>query len=160
MTKNAIQYVIADLHFGHKKVKEFRPFGEHDLHDAELIRRWNAIVRGKDIVWVLGDVAFTADAFKKLKLLNGHKKLILGNHDTYPSQRYTEVFEKVFGAMEMGSAILTHIPIHQSQFQRYSGNIHGHLHGDSLTDDRYVCVSAEQTDYQPMLMQRALELIG
>ena len=57
-------YFIADLHLGHKNIirfdstREHRPFATIEEHDAELIRRWNAVVRPVDKVWVLGDVAF------------------------------------------------------------------------------------------------------
>ena len=53
-------FVIADTHFGHKRVIEFeaaaRPFATVEEHDAELVRRWNAVVKPKDTVWHVGDV--------------------------------------------------------------------------------------------------------
>ena len=39
-------FIIADTHFGHKKICQFeaktRSFATVEEHDAELVRRWNA----------------------------------------------------------------------------------------------------------------------
>jgi calcineurin-like phosphoesterase family protein len=140
-------FVIADTHFGHKKIIQFegvnRPFATVEEHDAELVRRWNAAVKPKDTVWHLGDVLFGRNSFDILGQLNGVKKLVMGNHDRYPSQLYMEHFNQVVGAAEVRDCILTHIPVHPSQFERYKANIHGHLHSKMLDDARYINVSAE-----------------
>jgi calcineurin-like phosphoesterase family protein len=148
MSDNVV-YVIADLHFGHKRVEDFRPFGSVKNHDDELIKRWNNTVNNNDTVWVLGDVAFPKEALHKVTYLKGIKKLVLGNHDNRPTQEYLALFNKVYGAVEMYGAILTHIPVHESELTRYNLNIHGHLHSKPLKDPRYICVSAEQVNYTP-----------
>lgn len=44
-------FVIADTHFHHSKILEFekesRPFNTIEEHDAELIYRWNSVVKKK-----------------------------------------------------------------------------------------------------------------
>ena len=154
-------FVIADTHFGHKKVIEFeaekRPFKTIEEHDTELVRRWNSVVGRKDTVWHLGDVLFGQDSFKTLSLLNGVKKLVMGNHDRYPAAKYLEYFSQITGAAELRDCILTHIPIHPEQFNRYKRNIHGHLHNEHLHDVRYICVSVEQTNLAPVLLEALLE---
>jgi calcineurin-like phosphoesterase family protein len=150
-------FVTADTHFGHKKVIEFeaahRPFTTIEEHDRELVRRWNAVVKKKDTVWHLGDVLFGADAFLLLRELNGIKKLVMGNHDQYPTSKYLEHFTKVVAGYEHGGCLLTHIPVHESQlFARYKANIHGHLHHKQVGDPRYICVSVEQTGLAPVLL--------
>ena len=147
-------FVISDTHFGHKKIIEFeaenRPFATVEEHDAELVRRWNAAVKPKDTVWHLGDVLFGRGSFKILGALNGVKKLVMGNHDRYPSQLYLEHFSQVVGSAEMRGCILTHVPVHPSQFERYKANIHGHLHSTRLEDERYINVSAECIGLAPV----------
>ena len=154
-------YVTSDTHFGHKKVLEFesnsRPFATIDEHDAELVTRWNSVVSKNDTVWHLGDVLFGAHSFETLKLLNGRKKLVMGNHDRYPTAKYLEHFSVVLGSAEYKGCILTHIPIHPDQLRRYKLNIHGHLHSDFMNDNRYICVSVEHTNLTPVLLS---DLIG
>lgn len=153
-------FVIADTHFGHKKILEFepalRPFETIDEHDQELAYRWNSTVKPKDTVWHLGDVCFGVQSFDVLRQLNGVKRLVLGNHDTYPIARYLEHFNSVHGAAEVHRCILTHIPVHPSQFPRYRANIHGHLHHNTLEDERYICVSAEHTSLTPVLLESVI----
>jgi calcineurin-like phosphoesterase family protein len=148
-------YVIADTHFGHRKVVEFRPWPTVEEHDRELVERWNATVNKHDTVWHLGDVCLGGrNKLAILGTLNGVKKLVLGNHDVYPRDSYAPYFTKIYGAAEWNDCILTHIPIHPYQLDsRYRLNVHGHMHAATIAGDlRYRCVSAEQTYYAPRLM--------
>ena len=55
-----------------------------EAHDKWLIDVWNNTISKKDIVYIIGDFAFgSTEDIKKYLLpkLNGHKYLILGNHD-------------------------------------------------------------------------------
>ena len=127
-------FFIGDTHFGHKGIitfdgtKEFRKFDTIEEHDAELVRRWNSVVTKNDTVYHLGDFCFGKRNLAIAAELNGCKKLIMGNHDMYATADYLQYFNKVYGAMEFKGALLTHIPVHESQFSRYDMNIHGHLH--------------------------------
>lgn len=53
-------YFTADTHFGHKNVIRFcdRPFASAEEMDEVMIKNWNSRVRGKDIVYILGDMFF------------------------------------------------------------------------------------------------------
>lgn len=153
---NLRKFVISDTHFGHIRVldfeKPFRPFASIEEHDRELVKRWNAVVKPKDTVYHLGDVFFGKDGHKVLAELNGYKKLILGNHDVYPIQVYLAYFKKIMACEVEQNAILTHIPIHPDEFRHRELNIHGHIHSRKLLDERYVCVSVEHTNLQPVLL--------
>ena len=156
-------FIIADTHFGHKKIVQFeaewRPFGTVEEHDAELVRRWNATVKKNDTVWHLGDVLFGEAAFATLAQLNGVKRLVLGNHDRYPTARYLEHFNSVHGCAEVRGCVLTHMPVHPSQFPRFKANIHGHSHHNTIGDERYICVSAEQTGLAPVLLDTVMQRV-
>lgn len=147
-------FLIADTHIGHRKIIEFepelRPFDTVAEHDEELVRRWNSVVNKKDTVWHLGDVLFGREAFNILGRLNGYKRLVLGNHDRYSMELYTEHFTSIHGSVELHGFVLTHIPVHPSQFTRYKGNIHGHLHSKKIDDPRYICVCAEHINLTPI----------
>lgn len=154
-------FVIADTHFGHKNIikleAEHRPFKTIEEHDTELIARWNAVVTANDVVWHLGDVLFGKHSFAALAQLKRIKRLVMGNHDLYPAKEYLHYFNSIYGCFEAGGCILTHMPVHESQFERYRLNIHGHLHTKPLADQRYICVSAEQLELQPTLLYALIE---
>jgi calcineurin-like phosphoesterase family protein len=112
-------------------------------------------VKKDDTVWHLGDVCLGGrDKLAVMASLNGRKKLVLGNHDSYPRDCYTPHFAKILGAAEWHDCILTHVPVHPCQLAtRYRLNVHGHMHAAKIEgDDRYRCVSMEQIDYRPKLM--------
>lgn len=148
------RWVIADLHLGHKKILEFEEARKHfqdlDHMHRTIIVNWNGVVGTKDTVYVLGDVAFKKYALPLLDRMNGRKILVKGNHDLYTWDKYTPYFEDIKACHVIGRTILTHIPIHPGQKQRYDLNIHGHLHSQTLDDPFYKCVSCEQVNFTPV----------
>jgi calcineurin-like phosphoesterase family protein len=155
-------YIISDLHLGHVRLAEKRGFASIEEHDAVIITNWNSVVDKKDTVWVLGDVVFGGSSnLTILNTLKGYKKLVMGNHDRYPSTEYLKYFSNLYGAVKLDNYILTHIPVHTSQKERYLGNIHGHLHDTridlkhckpDLPDTWYTNVSCEALNYTPVLL--------
>jgi calcineurin-like phosphoesterase family protein len=119
-----------------------------------LIRNWNNTVTDHDRVFLLGDVTINKKYIPLLGQLNGTIFLVLGNHDNHPNDLYTSLpnVKRLCGCMEYGDMILTHIPVHKSQFERFLGNVHGHLHYHSLPDPRYFNVSVERINYTPIKM--------
>lgn len=146
-------YVIADLHLGHEKVSLARGFMATESHDNTIVERWNAIVTKRDVVYVLGDV-FRLGRVVELK---GIKKLALGNHDQKPVAEYAALFSQVRSGFDFDGCLLTHIPVHPSQFARWPINVHGHTHTRSLDDRRYVAVSAEQTRMTPVPLRQLIQ---
>jgi calcineurin-like phosphoesterase family protein len=152
-------FFIGDTHFGHRNILRFEGIKAHrdfftiEEHDEEIVRRWNRIVCKGDIVWHLGDFAFSSSSITIAGRLNGMKKLVLGNHDHYPTEEYLKYFQKVYGAATLkGGILLTHIPVHPAQLERFKFNIHGHLHAYCLDDQRYINVSCEQINLTPVPM--------
>lgn len=155
-------FVIADTHFGHKRIiepdmeKGSRPFNTIEEHDAELVYRWNHTVKKNDTVWHLGDVLFGKDAWDSIAQLNGIKKLVMGNHDTQETSLYLKYFAKLYGSVKIRHALFTHAPVHPCQLKRFPINIHGHMHGKQVADSAYICVSVEQTNLAPILLDTVL----
>lgn len=149
-------FFIGDTHFGHKGIiefsstKVFRPFDTIEEHNEELVRRWNATVGKNDKVYHLGDFCFGKKNIEIASRLNGRKHLIMGNHDMYQAEEYLKYFYRVSGAFQFKSMILTHIPVYPRELNRFTMNIHGHLHTEKIDDYRYVCVSAEQINLTPV----------
>lgn len=157
-------FFIGDTHFGHRNILRFdavkphRPFDSIEEHDEELVRRWNGVVSKGDIVWHLGDFAFSSKAIAMAGRLNGMKRLVLGNHDHYPTSEYLKHFHKVYGAATLKDDILlTHIPVHPDQLERFKFNVHGHLHTHNMEDSRYINVSCEQINLTPVPMEWILK---
>lgn len=158
-------FLISDTHFGHNNLIEKhnqRPrFKTIEEHDEYIVQQWNDTVSDRDTIIHLGDVCFGLKSFDTLKRLNGIKRLVLGNHDQYPSARYLEHFTKIMGSMKIDSNLIaTHIPVHPSEFPRYKANIHGHKHDRLMNDPRYFCVSLEQIDYKPIALDEVIKRIN
>ena len=80
-------FFTSDNHFGHGNIIKYceRPFSSVEEMDAEMIRRWNRVVKANDIVYHLGDFTLlgTKKAAEYFLRLNG-KIRILGttwHHD-------------------------------------------------------------------------------
>ena len=155
------RWLISDTHFCHKKIIEFefehRPFYHIDFHDEALIENWNSVVKPQDKIYHLGDFVFGKTNIARIaSRLNGHKRLILGNHEQHDMKFYLPFFEKIYSSFSLKvsndkKAILTHIPVHTDQLKtRYNYNIHGHYHHNIVGDDRYINVSCEQINLTPI----------
>lgn len=160
-------WFTSDTHFNHEKVIQFestaRNFSSIQQHDEELVKRWNDRVRPKDIVWHLGDVYLGKDKehFRWLmKELNGSKRLVRGNHDTFDCATYYEAFDEIYGVWPKYGFVMSHVPLHPDSINRWGLNVHGHLHSnkvmhtsgpaDGEMDNRYYCVSVEQHNLAPV----------
>jgi calcineurin-like phosphoesterase family protein len=150
-------FLIADTHFGHANILRYeaanRPFPDIAAHDADLIARWNARVGPRDVVWLLGDFAWSpAAARAALDALQGRIHLVMGDHD----RRWLggealdfDALAEVHGAVKFAPGTLfTHVPALPGL--KYVRNVHGHLHSRSVGDSAHVCVSVEHTGLAPI----------
>jgi calcineurin-like phosphoesterase family protein len=103
-------WLTSDLHLGHDR--EFlwgpRGFESSQEHDETVIRNWNAIVGPEDTVYVLGDLMLGDNDYGKccVERLNGHIKLIRGNHDS--DKRWNEVYPTIPNVELVGWAEVIH----------------------------------------------------
>lgn len=166
-------FVVSDLHLGHANIIKYcdRPFASVEEMDEALVANWNAVVTPQDIIYNCGDVYF-GDGWKHVPRLNGHKRLIVGNHDDAKDPRLTKYHEKVLAWRMFPEyhALLTHVPVHYSVIcqPRRDGpprtlcNVHGHVHRNNVKcggvwrncdDENYRNVSVENIGYTPVLLQ-------
>lgn len=161
MSRSPMVFTIADLHIGNKSIitrnAPFRIFNTIDEHNRAIVENWNSHVLKRDTVWCLGDLLFDPKNFPIIGELKGNKKLILGNHDLYNLALYQEYFTEIASIKEIHGGILTHIPIHPSQFKRYKFNVHGHLHDEVLDDDRYINVCVERIGMKPVSLREIIK---
>ena len=160
-------YLISDTHFGHENMYRFlgldgvtrvrHKFKDSAEGDAFMVAAWNKVVRQQDHVYHLGDVAF--GPVDIVRQLNGHKRLVLGNHDFPKMAGYHAAgFQKIFGMRRLGGLWLTHAPLHFSVLGgKVIGNVHGHIHERASPPGKYVNVSVEQIDYTPIALDVVLE---
>ena len=152
-------FFLGDMHLGHKKMRELRFPDNPDKANEIIIDRWNSKVGKKDTVILPGDIAFNSSSIHLLNELNGYKRGVLGNHDELPLDLYSQYFNSLHGALELNKFIITHIPIHPLCMGRYKGNIHGHLHSESIKDDLYICVSGEHINFTPISFDEILQIV-
>jgi calcineurin-like phosphoesterase family protein len=163
--------VISDPHFGHVGVTKFlradgsklRPWDNVEEMNEVLVDNWNKAVRPFDRVYLLGDATMNRKALPIFSRLNGDKVLIKGNHDTGKLGDYTPYFRDIRSCVVRHDMILTHIPVHEMELDRFKFNVHGHLHDhivmkDGAPDPRYLCVSVEQIDYTPINMDKLIHI--
>ena len=78
-------FFTSDTHFGHEAIIKFcnRPFKDAHEMDEVMINNWNNKVGPDDLIFHLGDFAFGGSELWNsiLPKLNGHKVLIISNHD-------------------------------------------------------------------------------
>lgn len=141
MSKNI--FFISDMHFGHANMCTFvnydgtkaRNFNSFEEADEAMIENWNNMVSENDVVYVLGDIAYSCKkeyADSILVRLKGQKKLIAGNHDLWSTQWYLRHFKYVRGCCHLDNYYLSHTPIHSDSKGRFKLNIHGHIHGQQV----------------------------
>lgn len=169
------KYYISDTHFGHKNVLKFdnRPFGSIEEMEEIMIMNWNAVVRPEDDVYILGDFCYRAEkgAEYYLKRLNGHKHLIIGNHDKklLKDEEAMKEFETVdkMTYVKDGDrlAVLCHFPLQEwNQYYRGAYHIYGHVHAKKdrmyeyiLTEDRALNAGCMINNYMPVTFDQLIK---
>lgn len=150
MTKNI--WVVSDTHFNHTNIIRYcnRPFSSIEEMNEKIIENWNKTVQPGDIVYHLGDFGYD---YKIANRLIGRKRLILGNHDDAKNKDLLSAFQKVlmWRMFPEFKLLLTHVPVHESSLGfKTEKNVHGHVHLNSVKDDRYINVCVEMIDYTPV----------
>lgn len=160
-------FVIADTHFGHAGVCQFqdgegkplRPWDAPEEMDEALVDNWNSVVNPADRVYVLGDLAINRRGIATVGRCNGRKVLVKGNHDIFKLKDYLPFFDDIraYVVQPKNGLIMSHIPIHPQNMERWKLNIHGHTHAWTLPDPKYRCVSVEQIGFTPLDLQEIID---
>jgi calcineurin-like phosphoesterase family protein len=146
-----------------------RPYRDVVAMNADLIARWNALVRPGDDVWHLGDFAggqttraWLGEIFESL---NGRKHLVAGNHDGRATLRLPwaerPVNRRVI-EIDGVRVILAHAPLNMT-CGAYPGyvHLHGHLHGTETVGGRVLDVGIDAVeDSAPIAWPRVRILLG
>ena len=161
-------YFISDLHYNHANIIDYTS-RQHQIATVEemnniIIKRWNKIVKNKDIVYCLGDFCFgnstqIKDLVKKLK---GNIILVKGNHDPVRSHQWylNNGFYKYYDNPIIidDFIIVSHEPIKFLNKTMPYINIHGHTHDDCFDNKQRINVSWEILDGYPIDYEKLKEM--
>lgn len=162
-------FVISDTHFDHANMLKFRTsngelcriFDTVDDMNEYMIEAWNKRVRPQDHVYHLGDVALGRKGLGMVRRLNGHLRLVRGNHDVYDTKYYLAAgFKEIYGIRVLDDLIFSHIPLHPESVKPRWTNVHGHIHNNlafepytPLLGPKYFNASAEVLHYIPRSLE-------
>lgn len=149
-------------HYGHAKIISLahRPFRTVEDMDDGMVDRWNSVVKSHDIVYHLGDVAWSMASFARaIGRLNGNIQFITGNHD---SERRGMAPNRSVPYMSLGGyarqLILFHYPIEEWDGW-YGGALHLHCHThkpDLVSGPRRFNVGVDATNFTPISLDEIL----
>lgn len=171
-------YVTSDQHFFHKNILDYErnQFNSVEEMNDYIISEHNKVVNNDDIVIFLGDFSFKSNEINNLlNRLNGHKFILLGNHDdqkTYLKKYSTYGFEDIFiYPVKFENNYLSHYPfkgehpddvnysVLLKEFNINNGiNIHGHIHSNDNDFSNSINVSVEHQDYKPIFIGKTSKL--
>lgn len=174
LTNNkSVQYwTTSDLHFGHANVIRYsnRPFNSVEEMDASFISNWNDKVSPNDIVFNLGDFAFsnTNRIIEILSQLNGEQYFIYGNHDrlmksdavqnfckrTKKIRLFADVIECRYKTHSLFMSHYSHRVWNKAHYgaMHLYGHSHGKLPGIGRSMDVGVDSGDMQSGYAPFLL--------
>jgi calcineurin-like phosphoesterase family protein len=143
-------WFTADLHLDHGNIIDHckRPFTSAAHMNSTIMKRWNAVVKPKDIIIILGDFAWSnsADYVQQAFIdnLTGSKLFIKGNHDRWFKKDKRYMYNKKVGTAKMWCS---HYPL-RSWPSGY--NLHGHCHGQMKPLPRQLDVGVDVWDFYPV----------
>lgn len=152
-------WFTADTHFGHANIIWHcrRPFADWREMDAELLDRWNALVKPQDDVWHLGDFNFRSvhgtDYYARK--LHGRLHIVWGNHDDAYARRYQDCFASSQDAKYLrlhGQQITLYHYAQRVWRNSHHGAWHlfGHSHGSLPNAARSMDVGVDAQGYAPV----------
>jgi calcineurin-like phosphoesterase family protein len=96
-----------------------------------------------------------------VKGLNGHKRLLRGNHDIFRTRDYLAAgFEEIAAYRVLDHILFSHIPIHSGSLERFRCNVHGHLHGNPAPYGKHINLCPEWRGYAPIPFEEIQQLVA
>lgn len=166
------KFYISDMHLFHHDILSTcnRPYKTLKEMHEDIIIKWNKKVSKNDIVYIIGDVASpsNSDDVKNvvniLKMLNGNKVLIVGNHDRESIKNFE--FRKCFMEIKeyarkkdgRKKVVMFHCPLECWEGDKKGVvHIHGHIHNEPISkkDNRYN-VGVDVLDFEPKTLDELI----
>lgn len=162
-------FFTSDTHFGHANLvlKGHRPyFSSVEEMDEHLIRRWNAVVTPRDIVYHLGDFTLHgADVAQDyLSRLNGFLHLVCGNHDRNSVKKLTRwdsVRDYAEVKVDGQRIVLCHYAMRVwNRCHHGALMLHGHSHGNLKANNQSIDVGVDYWDFQPVTLNQIIKRLA
>ena len=155
-----MNYFTSDLHLGHRAIAKYRTkFATAEEHDEYILQRMEKLGK-RDILYILGDFLFDGPKYDeyitRIRKMRCRIKLVMGNHDSLLLYKeINQAPQTPEGSIEIQLPLfsyknfwLSHAPIHPQEMRKRHGNIHGHLHLESVQDDMYFNVNIDVNGYE------------
>lgn len=156
-----MKFFTSDCHFGHDAIAKLRGFEDSSIHDETLLGLINYYVRRNDILFILGDFAWTKPGKYRQMIDCKTVYLIAGNHDKVQASK--RVFggnfrETMMVKIRDQRAWLSHYP-HTYWPSSHHGSLHlyGHMHSEYEWVMDYNAPSRRAMDVCP---DNACKLLG
>jgi calcineurin-like phosphoesterase family protein len=174
-------FFTSDTHFFHSNIIKYclRPFADATDMNEQLIANWNNVVTPDDVVYHLGDFAFSDEqgVDRVMRRLNfKHFHFIKGNHDepfcdwyhsnkddTYLAPKVSLHPSYLETKIEGNKFTLCHYAMRVwNESHRGALHLYGHSHG-TLPDDcnsKSFDVGVDCHDFAPISLERVLHLMS
>jgi len=159
-------WFTADPHFNHANIIKYenRPFENTEEMNKEIIKRFNSKVKRQDKLIIAGDFGLGSweQLFPLVSQINGHKILVMGNHDKKNIAMWMEAgFAEVYRypIIFKDFLMVSHNPLYVNENMPYV-NIFGHVHSHPSYETwsrAGVCVSVERHNYYPVNFDDIME---
>ena len=142
----------SDLHLGHNNIHKYRcdRFVSQEEHDTYILDKI-ASLNKRDTLKILGDFIFDSPKYKfyieQLHKMSCRIQIIMGNHDSLLLYKESK-FEIQLPLYSYKNMWISHCPIHPNELRGRIGNIHGHMHKESLDDPQYFNVNLDVQNYE------------
>lgn len=152
-------FFTSDLHIGHRNINTYRTeFTTSEEHDEYMISKIEGLSK-RDVLIVVGDFLFDCDKYneyiERLREVKCRIKLVMGNHDSIELYKENSLMTQGKTSIEVQLPLFSyknmwiqHCPIHPKEMRGRKGNVHGHLHKETLNDPMYFNVNIDCNDYE------------
>lgn len=161
-------YFTADPHYFHDPIIEAcnRPYRNSHIMGKDMIRKYNERVSQNDTCYILGDLTLVKDKEpirRLLDKLNGHKILILGNHDYLNPFTYVDIgFISVHTSLEISTHVGDFVLVHDpaiSQIDRNRTFLCGHIHDLFKMQKNCINVGVDVWGFYPVSLSEIIVFI-
>lgn len=165
-------FFTSDTHLGHGRILQYcnRPFADAQTQDSAIISRTNELVGPGDVLYHLGDIAWSSFDIRRGyldRLVCRNVHLVIGNHDKRSPKEYTDLgfasaqyykelkLDVIRGTPQApGSSfpvILSHYPMRSWNHKGRGGfQLYGHCHNRLEPGwDRSQDVGVDTHDFYP-----------
>ena len=149
------RWFTSDLHFGDPRLNLYGRdlvAKNSDEIDEMIIDNFNNVISKNDIIYMLGDIAYSPDKISLLSRINGEKILIVGNYDEkIPDDVLVKYFREIYphATITLGAEkiYLNHYPTNCSEEMF---NVTGHIHGTWKVQRNMINVGVDAWHFMPV----------